>query len=150
MADRTTGHCFGGWRGGHYTTAELARLDDPGLVVAAARMLRRDGWDVTDLTEHGQPRLHARNSQGRELDVAFRPVATADEDEGTSGTAPLREAGRVGADRLVRVVVHRGNFSRADVRWASRQGGVHLLDGHQLQRWADGASLDDLGLPAGP
>lgn len=30
-------------RGGHYTPAELARLDDPGLVVAAARMLRRDG-----------------------------------------------------------------------------------------------------------
>ncbi|WP_308050781.1 hypothetical protein [Streptomyces sp. TRM72054] len=134
-------------RGGLYTAAELARLDDPGLVVAAARMLRRDGWRVTDLTEHGSPHLYARDRRGRELDVAFRPVATADEDEGTPGAAPLREAGRPGVDRLVRVVVHRGNFSRADVRWASRQGGVHLLDGHQLQRWADGASLDDLGLP---
>ncbi|WP_370271252.1 hypothetical protein [Streptomyces sp. V4I8] len=134
-------------RGGHYTPAELARLDDPALVVAAARMLRRDGWHVIDLTEHGQPRLYARDHRGLELDVAFRPVATADEDEGVPGAAPLREAGRSGVDRLVRVVVHRGNFSRADVRWASRQGGVHLLDGHQLQRWAGGASLDDLGLP---
>ncbi|MEU9056448.1 hypothetical protein AB0D37_39690 [Streptomyces sp. NPDC048384] len=134
-------------RGGHYTPAELARLDDPGLVVAAARMLRRDGWHVIDLTERGQPRLYARDRRGRELDVGFRPLATADEDEGTPGAAPLREAGRSGVDRLVRVVVHRGNFSRADVRWASRQGGVHLLDGHQLQRWAVGASLDDLGLP---
>ncbi|MGX1471214.1 UNVERIFIED_CONTAM: hypothetical protein RKD50_000022 [Streptomyces canus] len=33
------------------------------------------------------------------------------------------------------------------MRLASRQGGVHLLDGPQLQRWAGGASLDDLGLP---
>lgn len=133
-------------RGGRYTAAELTRLDDPGLVAAAERMLRRDGWRVVDLTEHGQPRLYARDRRGRELDIGFRPVATADEDEGTPGAAPLREAGRSGVDRLVRVVVHRGNFSRADVRWASRQGGVHLLDGHQLQRWADGASLDDLGL----
>ncbi|MFJ2008453.1 hypothetical protein [Streptomyces chartreusis] len=141
-----------GWRvvrrrGGHYTPAELARLDDPGLVVAAARMLRRDGWHVTDLTEQGPPRLYARDRGGRELDVAFRPVAAADEDEGTPGAAPLREAGRSGVDRFVRVVVHRGSFSREDVRWASRQGGVHLLDGRQLQRWAGGASLDDLGLP---
>ncbi len=133
-------------RGGHYAPADLARLDDPGLVVAAARMLRRDGWHVTDLTQHGPPRLYARDPLGRQLDVAFRPVATADEDEGTPGAAPLREAGRSGVDRLVRVVIHRGSFSRADVRWASRQGGVHLLDGHQLQRWAGGASLDDLGL----
>ncbi|MFI2764307.1 hypothetical protein ACH5A3_36565 [Streptomyces echinatus] len=134
-------------RGGHYTAAELARLDDQGLAVAAARMLRRDGWRVTDLTEQGRPRLYARDRWGRELDVAFRPVGTADEDEGVSRPAPLREAGRPGVDRLVRVVVHLGGFSRADVLWASRQGGVHLLDGQQLQRWAGGAPLDDLGLP---
>lgn len=135
-------------RSGHYTAAELARLDDPGLAVATARMLRRDGWRVVDLTaREGRPRLYARDRRGRELDVAFRPVATADEDEVAGGPAPLREAGRPGVDRLIRVVVHLGAFSRADVLWASRQGGVHLLDGHQLQRWADGATLDDLGLP---
>ncbi|MEU0289291.1 hypothetical protein [Streptomyces sp. NPDC006147] len=135
-------------RGGHYTAAELARLDDQGLTVAAARMLRRDGWRVVDLTvREGRPRLYAQDSAGRELDVAFRPVATLNEDEGASGPAPLREVGRLGADRLIRVVVHLGAFGRADVLWASRQGGVHLLDGRQLQRWADGDTLDDLGLP---
>ncbi|MFI9824585.1 hypothetical protein ACIHFC_29650 [Streptomyces sp. NPDC052013] len=137
-------------RGGHYTPAELARLDDRGLVVAAARMLRRDGWRVVDLTaREGRPRLYARDRRGRELDVAVRPVASAaatDEDEGATGPAPLREAGRPGVDRLIRLVVHLGTFSRADVLWASRQGGVHLLDGRQLQRWASGATLDDLGL----
>ncbi|WP_331751465.1 hypothetical protein OG215_39820 (plasmid) [Streptomyces globisporus] len=69
----------------------------------------------------------------------------AGEDGGRPGAAPLREAGRSGVDRLVRVVVHCGQFSREDVRWASRQG-VHLLDGHRLQRWADGDSPDDLVL----
>ncbi|MEU5927092.1 hypothetical protein ABZ817_26435 [Streptomyces antimycoticus] len=73
-------------------------------------------------------------------------MATADDEEDTSGLAPLREAGRPGVDRLTRVVVHLGGFSRTDVLWASRQGGVHLLDGHQLQQWAAGVSLDDLGL----
>ncbi|MER5511546.1 hypothetical protein ABT052_40475 [Streptomyces sp. NPDC002766] len=134
-------------RRGHYTAAELARLDDHGLAVAAARMLRRDGWRVTDLSQRGRPRLYACDNGGRELDVAFRPVATADEDEGAHGPAALREAGRPGVDRFIRVVVHRGAFSRADVLWASRQGGVHLLDGHQLQRWADGHPLNSLGLP---
>ncbi|WP_234336252.1 hypothetical protein [Streptomyces sp. NRRL S-1022] len=137
-------------RGGHYTAAELTRLDDQGLAVAAARMLRRDGWRVVDLTaREGRPRLYARDRRGRELDVAFRPVASSaatDEDEGVP--APLREAGRPGIDRLIRVVVHLGGFSRTDVLWASRQGGVQLLDGRQLQRWAAGESLDDLGLPA--
>ncbi|WP_240811039.1 hypothetical protein [Streptomyces tendae] len=134
-------------RGGRYTEAELARLDDPGLAVAVAGMLRRDGWQVVDLSaREGRPRLYARDRRGRELDVAFRPVATADENKVTGGPAPLREAGRPGVDHLIRVVVHLGAFSRADVLWASRQGGVHLLDGHQLRSWAGGATLDDLGL----
>ncbi|MGW2426039.1 hypothetical protein ACWC0C_43685 [Streptomyces sp. NPDC001709] len=134
-------------RDGRYTPAELARLDDQGLAVAAARMLRRDGWRVVDLTaRQGRPRLYARDARGRELDVAFRPVTTADEGAAASGPAPLREACRPSVDRLIRVVVHRGGYSRADVLWASRQGGVHLLDGHQLQHWANGATLDELGL----
>ncbi|WP_433573960.1 hypothetical protein [Streptomyces sp. CA-251247] len=131
-------------RGGHYTAAELSRLDDEGLTVAAARMLRRDGWQVVDVGEPGRPRLYAKDRRGRELDVAFRPVTSAD--EGASGPAPLREAGRPGVDNLLRVVVHRGDFSRADVLWASRQGGVHLLDGQQLGRWAMGSRLEELGL----
>ncbi|MGW5062810.1 hypothetical protein ACWEQ2_36830 [Streptomyces sp. NPDC004096] len=78
-------------RGGRYTAAELARLDDRSLVVAATRMLRRDGWEVVDLTARkGRPRLYARDRRGRELDVAFRPVSTAGEDETVSGPAPLR------------------------------------------------------------
>ncbi|MFE4777829.1 hypothetical protein [Streptomyces sp. NPDC056713] len=138
-------------RGGHYTPAELDRLSDRGLVTAAARMLGRDGWHVTDLTEPGAPRLYARDRKGRELDVAFRPAEPdRDEDvpEGTGGSAPLREVGRPGVDRLIRLVVHRGAYSRTDILWASRQGGVHLLDGAQLQRWAQGSTLDDLGLPS--
>ncbi|MFD4950429.1 hypothetical protein [Streptomyces sp. NPDC058451] len=136
-------------RGGHYSPAELARLDDQGLALATGRMLRRDGWRVVDLTaRQGRPRLYARDLRGRELDVAFRPAATAaaDNDEDTSGPAPLPEAGRPSINRLIRVVVHLGTFSRTAVLWGSRQGGVHLLDGRQLQRWASGAALDDLGL----
>ncbi|MDA5145885.1 hypothetical protein PEM37_30680 [Streptomyces sp. AD681] len=59
-----------------------------------------------------------------------------------SRPAPLREVDRPGVDRLTRVVVHRGSFSTEDVCWASRQGGVHLLGGRQLQRWAAGDTLD--------
>ncbi|MFI6663197.1 hypothetical protein ACIBL8_47890 [Streptomyces sp. NPDC050523] len=134
-------------RGGHYTAGELARLDDRGLTLAAARMLRRDGWRVVDLTEDGRSRLYARGRGGRQLDVGFRSVTTSDHGDGEGGAAPLREAGRPGVDRLLRVIVHRGSFSRADVLWASRQGGVYLLDNSQLQRWASGDPLDSLGLP---
>ncbi|WP_432021253.1 hypothetical protein [Streptomyces sp. 1222.5] len=136
-------------RGGHYTAAELARLDDHGMTVAAARMLRRDGWRVVDLTAHeGRPRLYAWDRRGRELDVAVRPVPTAaTTDEGASGPAPLREAGRPDVDRLIRVVVHLGGSSPTGVLRASREGGIQLLDGRQLQRWASGATLDELGLP---
>ncbi len=134
-------------RGGRYTAAELADLDDQGLMVAATRMLRRDGYQVVDLTARkGRPRLYAHDAQGRELDVAFRPVSTPGGDETISGPAPLRETGRPGTGHPTSIVVHRGDFSRADVLWASRQDGVHLLDGHRLQRWAAGRSLDELGL----
>ncbi|MEU5397615.1 hypothetical protein [Streptomyces tibetensis] len=135
-------------RGGTYTPAELARLDQQGLAVAVERMLNRDGWHVIAMPDRGQPRLYARDRGGRQLDVGFRPAdeATADEDAPTIA-APLREAGRPGVDDLIRVVVSRGSYSRTDVLWASRQGGVQLVNGHQLQQWAAGASLDDLGLP---
>ncbi|MEV6741309.1 hypothetical protein AB0N14_32135 [Streptomyces sp. NPDC051104] len=79
--------------------------------------------------------------------MASEAATDEDEGEGAGGPAPLREAGRPGADGLIRVVVHLGGFSRTDVLWAGRQGGVHLLGGRQLQRWASGATLADLDLP---
>lgn len=135
-------------RGGVYTSAELTVLDEHGLATAAERMLRRDGWHVIAMPDEGRPRLYARDRGGRQLDVAFRPADEAPADEGApAGPAPLREAGRPGVDKLLRVVISRGSYSRTDVLWASRQGGVHLVDGRQLQQWAAGTSLDDLGLP---
>ncbi|MEJ8662284.1 hypothetical protein [Streptomyces sp. MS1.AVA.4] len=134
-------------RGGIYTPAELASLDDHGLAAAAERILRRDGWHVIAMPDQGRPRLYARDRSSRQLDVGFRPEGeTADEDASPS-PAPLREVGRPGVDNLIRVVVTRGSYSRSDVLWASRQGYVHLVDGRQLQLWAAGRSLDDLGLP---
>ncbi|NEB60344.1 hypothetical protein G3I61_11480 [Streptomyces diastaticus] len=134
-------------RGGIYTSAELGALDEHGLVAAAERMLQRDGWHVIAMPDDGRPRLYARDRGGRQLDVAFRPADEAVDEGAPAGPAPLRKAGGPGADRLIRVVISRGSYSRTDVLWASRQGGVHLVDGRQLQRWAAGTSLDDLGLP---
>jgi hypothetical protein len=134
-------------RGGVYTPAELAVFDDHALAVAVERILTRDNWHVIAMPEEGRPRLYARDRGGRQLDVAFRPAGeVTDEDAPTAPAPTLREVGRPGVDNLIRVVVSRGSYSRTDVLWASRQGGVHLLDGRQLQRWADGATLDDLGL----
>ncbi|MEU6688108.1 hypothetical protein [Streptomyces sp. NPDC046832] len=134
-------------RGGIYTSAELAALDEHGLAAAAERILQRDGWHVIPMPEKGRPRLYARDRDGRQLDVGFRPAdeAMRDEDAPTV-VAPQREAGRPGVDNLIRVVISRGSYSRTDVLWASRQGGVHLLDGRQLQLWADGATLDEVSL----
>ncbi|MFD8851575.1 hypothetical protein [Streptomyces sp. NPDC059604] len=134
-------------RRGIYTPAELSVLGEHGLVAAVERMLRRDGWHVISMPDEGRPRLYARDRGGRQLDVAFRAADEAPADNAPAGPAPLREVGRPGVDRLTRVVISRGAYSRTDVLWASRQGGVHLVDGRQLQRWAAGASLDDLGLP---
>ncbi|WP_432071252.1 hypothetical protein [Streptomyces sp. AA1529] len=134
-------------RGGVYTPAELGVLDEHGLVAATERMLQRDGWHVIAMPDEGRPRLYARDRGGRQLDVAFRPADEAVDEGAPAGPAPLRKAGGPGADRLIRVVVSRGSYSRTDVLWASRQGGVHLVDGRQLQRWAAGTSLDELGLP---
>ncbi|NUK09494.1 hypothetical protein HRW18_16075 [Streptomyces lunaelactis] len=136
-------------RGGIYTPAELATLDDHGLAAAAERLLGRDGWHVIAMPDEGRPRLYARDRGGRQLDVGFRSADEVVDGDAPTGPAPLREAGRPGVDNLIRVVVSRGSYSRTDVLWASRQGGVHLLDGRQLQQWAAGASLDDLGLPKG-
>ncbi|MFF8909713.1 hypothetical protein [Streptomyces olivaceoviridis] len=131
-------------RRGRYTAQELARLDDRGLVEATTRMLERDGWRVADLSlRKGDMHLYARDRHGRALDVRFRPSATADEDARWPET--VREAVRPGAERPGRLIVHRGAFSQAEARWASRQTDVHLVDGRRLRRWAAGTPLDSLG-----
>ncbi|WP_253195423.1 hypothetical protein [Streptomyces sp. JHA26] len=137
-------------RGGIYTPAELTTLDEHGLAVAAERMLRRDGWHVIPMPDAGRPRLYARDRDGRRLDVRFRPAdrATADRDTSAGPAPTLREPGRPGADNPIRVIVSRDPYSRTDALRASRQGGVHLVDGRRLHRWAAGTSLDDLGLRA--
>ncbi|MGC9539050.1 hypothetical protein [Streptomyces sp. UG1] len=129
-------------RGGRYTPQELDLLDERGLAEAVARILRRDGWRVVDLTlTKGRRRLHARDRQGRRLDVRFRAEETG---EGEDSPATLVEPGDPDADSTAQVIIHPGGFSRAETRWASLQGNVHLVDGGQLQRWARGVPLDEL------
>ncbi|MGC5562247.1 hypothetical protein ACPYPG_05315 [Streptomyces sp. FR-108] len=127
-------------RRGRYSADELRELDVQGLALAVARMLRRDGWRVRLLPAPDRPRLYARDSAGRQLDVAFRPVAEPLPDEAT----PDPRARRAAAGPRLQLVVHRGVFRERDVRWAQRQGDTRLLDGSALERWAAGAGLNDL------
>ncbi|WP_314411731.1 hypothetical protein [Streptomyces sp. DSM 40484] len=127
-------------RRGRYSADELRELDVQGLALAVARMLRRDGWRVRLLPAPDRPRLYARDSAGRQLDVAFRPVAEPLPDEAT----PDPRARRGAAGPRLQLVVHRGVFRERDVRWAQRQGDTRLLDGSALERWAAGAGLNDL------
>ncbi|MFD6285303.1 hypothetical protein [Streptomyces sp. NPDC060205] len=127
-------------RRGHYTADELRELDVQGLALAVARMLRRDGWRVRLLPAPDRPRLYARDAAGRQLDVAFRPVAEPLPDEALPDPRTRRGA----AGPRLQLVVHRGAFRDRDVRWAQRQGDTRLLDGPALERWAAGAGLNDL------
>lgn len=134
-------------RGGCYTPAEIAVLDDLGLSVAAERMLRRDGWHVLPMPDEGRPRLYARDRRDRRLEVSFRPLdGDPATEEPPGGPATLREPGGPADDRVIRVVVSRGTYRPEETQWASRPGGDHLVDGRRLQQWASGASLDTLGL----
>ncbi|MFJ7299847.1 hypothetical protein [Streptomyces sp. NPDC099088] len=129
---------------GFYTAEELAELDAQGLALAVSRMLRRDGWRVLPAPRvQDRPRVRARDGRGQRVEVAFRPVAEPlpDEDPPTS-TRPGRTDP---AGAPLRLVVHRGAFSRRDVQWARRQGGVRLIDGSCLARWAHGTPLHELG-----
>jgi hypothetical protein len=132
---------------GFYTPDELTELDVPGLVLAVARMLRRDGWRVLPLPEQDRPRLAARDPRGRLLVVAFRPVAEPLPDEDPHWRSRARGREPVVPD--LRLVVHRGTFAGRDERWASRQGHVHLIDGARLERWAAGTPLYGLGDESG-
>ncbi|SEC14147.1 hypothetical protein SAMN05216532_0592 [Streptomyces sp. 2231.1] len=133
-------------RSGHYTPAEIAVLSDRALKLAASRMLQRDGWQVTDVSLRDRPRLYARDDRDRQLEMELRPVAPAAEEESAEAPTLRWTAAHAGADRVIRIVIHPGTVSRADVVRASQQGGVHLLDGSRLRRWASGVPLDHLGL----
>ncbi|MFH8469280.1 hypothetical protein [Streptomyces sp. NPDC017991] len=127
-------------RRGRYTADELRELDVQGLALAVARMLRRDGWRVRLLPAPDRPRLYARDPAGRQLDVAFRPVAEPLPDE----ALPDPHSRRGAAVPRLQLVVHRGAFRERDIRWAQRQGDTRLLDGSALARWAAGAGLNEL------
>lgn len=126
---------------GYYTPEEIAELDVQGLALAVSRMLRRDGWRVLSRPDaQGRPRVRAHNRLGQRLEVAFRPVAEPLPGE----EAPTRSVRRASSGPHLRLVVHRGTFSRRDVQWARRQGGIQLIDGPRLRRWADGTPLHRL------
>lgn len=126
---------------GFYTPEEIAELDTQGLALAVSRMLRRDGWRVLPAPKGAdRVRVRARDGRGQRLEVAFRPVAEPLPDE----DAPSRAGRRGRSAPTLRLVVHRGAFSRRDVQWARRQGGVRLIDGSCLGRWAHGTPLDEL------
>ncbi|MGW0945610.1 hypothetical protein ACWD4O_24105 [Streptomyces sp. NPDC002623] len=131
-------------RGGYYTAEELAELDMPALVVAVARMLRRDGWRVLPPSRHDALHLAARDGRGRLLDVAFRPVAEPlpDEESACSCRARVLARGRTGPP--LRLVVHRGTFTHRDEVWASREAHTYLIDGPRLRLWAHGTPLAQL------
>ncbi|WP_338692685.1 hypothetical protein V2W30_00635 [Streptomyces sp. Q6] len=132
---------------GRYSPAELRRLDQRGLARAVERMLRRDGWQVTDLSDGDRMRLYARDRLGRELDVAVRPTVETPPQENVSGAERIRESGRHGADRFLQLFVSQDAFSPSDVMWASRQDDVRLVDGQRLRRWAAGVPFDRLDRP---
>ncbi|MCT9007462.1 hypothetical protein [Streptomyces rhizosphaerihabitans] len=126
---------------GFYTPEELAELDTAGLALAVSRMLRRDGWRVLPPRRaEDRVRVRARDGRGQRLEVAFRPVAEPLPDE----DAPSRSGRPGGPGPPLRLVVHRGAFTRRDVQWARRQGGVRLIDGSCLRRWAHGTPLNEL------
>ncbi|MDQ0578918.1 hypothetical protein [Streptomyces rishiriensis] len=131
-------------RGGYYTAQELAELDMPELVLAVARILRRDGWRVLPPPRHDTHHLAARDGHGRLLDVAFRPVAEPlpDEESACSCRARLLSRGRAGPP--LRLVVHRGTFTHRDEAWAAREPHTFLIDGPRLRLWARGTPLAQL------
>ncbi|MEU1514595.1 hypothetical protein ABZ490_20935 [Streptomyces sp. NPDC005811] len=137
-------------RGGRYTAQELAELDMPALVVAVARMLRRDGWRVLPPPRHDALHLAARDGRGRVLDVAFRPVAEPLPDEDGACSCRARPAARGWAAPALRLVVHRGTFTHRDEVWAARQGHTFLIDGPRLLLWAGGTPLAQLAADAAP
>ncbi|MFG2577082.1 hypothetical protein [Streptomyces sp. NPDC048481] len=136
-------------RRGYYTAAELAELDTPALVIAVARMLRRDGWRVSSPARHDALHLAARDDRGRLLDVAFRPVGEPLPGE-EACSCRTRQRSRGPAGPPLRLVVHRGTFTHRDEVWAAREGHTYLIDGPRLRLWALGTPLAQLVAGAVP
>ncbi|MGW0903004.1 hypothetical protein [Streptomyces sp. NPDC002853] len=131
---------------GFYTPAELSRLGRRGLVKAIERMLRRDGWQVTDLSQKSSVRLYARDAHGRELDVTVRTTIDVPGQGNVAGARCPEATTSAGGERR-QLIVHRGSFDRADVLWACHQPRVRLVDGIGLSRWAAGTPLHELDHP---
>jgi hypothetical protein len=134
------------WRGavvrrrrGRYTETEAARFRLDRLPAVVLTLLARDGFDVALTDWEGQPRILGVDT---DLDLTFR-AADSGPDSGSALRPVLRAAGAPAAAGL-RVVVSLGQFQRGDIVWASRQGGVHLVDGATLRRWATGTPLQQL------
>jgi hypothetical protein len=145
------------WRGavvrrrrGHYTAAELARLGELQLPALVRSLLRRDGWQTVLAPHDGHPRILGTDARGREIDVVFRLAGTRESTQSSGPrSAVLRAAGTRAHDGVIRLVVALDPFPRDDVLWASRQGGLHLVDGELIRRWADGEPVQQL-LGLGP
>ncbi|MER5950341.1 hypothetical protein ABT127_30290 [Streptomyces sp. NPDC001904] len=133
-------------RRGLYTPAGLSRLDRRGLAGAVERMLGRDGWQVTDLTERARRAALRRDAHGRELDEVVQ--AMIDISLGANVTGDGAPAGSAPPSRgRHRLVVHRGSCGRADILWVARHPRVQLVDGVRLNRWAGGTPLSELDPP---
>jgi hypothetical protein len=138
------------WRGavvrrrrGHYTAAELARLGELQLPALVRSLLRRDGWQTVLAPHDGHPRILG-------TDVVFRLAGTRESPQSSGPrSAVLRAVGTRSHDGVIRLVVALDPFPRDDVLWASRQGGLHLVDGELIRRWADGEPVQQL-LGLGP
>ncbi|MEU0114483.1 hypothetical protein ABZ137_12305 [Streptomyces bobili] len=127
-------------RHGYYTAQELADLDPSALVLAVARMLRRDGWRVLRRPPTTPSTSPPVTGAGGCSTLAFRPVAEPlpDEDDACSCRARWRSG------RPVRLVVHRGTLSHRDEVWTARRHHTHLLDGARLLLWAGGTPLAEI------
>jgi hypothetical protein len=132
-------------RRGRYTVAEAARVTQAALPSVLLHVLRRDGFRVERVDYEGVPRLFGVDWHGREVDCVVREGSQGvDTLGGAPRTATLRAAGQPAIDETLRLVVSLGGYARGDVLWASRQGGVHLIDGRMLRTWVAGEPLPKL------
>ncbi len=147
------------WRGavvrrrrGRYTAEEAARVTDSTLPKVLVNCLRRDGFRVELTSYEGRPRIVGVDLAGDDVDLTFRQESDASPDEEATVRRPvLRATDTQPVDSVLRLVAHLGDYERGTVLWASRQGGLHLLDGDLIRRWVGGEPLQTLlGLGARP
>jgi hypothetical protein len=117
-----------------------------GQLAAGAVAAVRDHVDVGDRLGPVRDRVaFGVDRHGREVDCVVREGGQdVDTLGGGPRTATLRAAGQPAIDDTLRPVVSLGGYDRGDVLWASRQGGVHLIDGRTLRTWVAGEPLPKL------